>query len=82
MDVDKHGIANVLVLKPAQIECAFSCLLQLEHVPLNVFVDEVLGRTFSKDLTVVDDDQSVAQPLRLVHVMRRQQQGFTLHFEV
>ena len=47
---------------------------QLEHLARRVLRDQLAWRAFRDDLRLVHHDEAIAQLLRLVHVVRRQQQ--------
>src|SRR5512146_2321267 len=44
-------------------------------------VDQIGGRAFGNDLPVIHNGEPIAQPLRLVHVMRREQNGAAVALE-
>ena len=53
----------------------------LDDLPAHVLVDERPRRACGGDATAVHDDQAVAELLRLVHVVRRHDEGHALLLE-
>ena len=48
---------------------------ELHHMMAAQAFDQTRGRPLRDDLPVIHDGQPVAQPLRLIHIMRGQQNG-------
>ena len=82
LDVVQDGVADVLLLPLAIAKARRQRLLHFEHVAFDVAIDQILRPPAIEDAAVIDDDDLVAQALRLVHVVGGQQQRQPLPFEI
>ena len=86
--VQHQGVLGELVAVQAPVERGHQRLgvaafaqLQLEHLAPDVLADQRAGLPLGDDPAVVHDQQPVAQPGGLLHVVRGQQQGHPLRLE-